>query len=78
MIIYSNPKIHWMWRGRNQFHRELEKGDGKWNTKKTVLGWEIDSPLKILTLPRMHKDTLSGALVDTPNRGERVLNKDGT
>jgi hypothetical protein len=38
--------------------KKLHKGDGSWNTKQTILGWEIDTVAKTIALPAHRQDRL--------------------
>ena len=41
---------------------KLEKGDGAWTTRKTILGWTLDTLRQTLELPPHRKVELAGLL----------------
>ncbi len=44
---------------------KIQKGDASWSTKKTILGWDIDTENMSLTLPDHRKTRLLALLSDT-------------
>ena len=46
--------------------KKLKKGDVIWSTKKTVLGWSVDTFKQVLTLPLGRKYKLTKVLVFIP------------
>ena len=61
---------------------KLEKGDGAWTTRKTVLGWILDTLRQTLELPAHRKVELAGLLSSlckarriSKKRYERALGK---
>ena len=49
-------------------HKKLRKGDGAWNTRKTVLGWIIDTTAGTIELPPHRRERLRSLLHTFLNR----------
>jgi len=47
--------------------KKLAMGDGQWSTKRTVLGWNLDTIAKTITLPQHRADRLCELLATVPS-----------
>jgi hypothetical protein len=52
--------------------KKLQKGDGSWNTKQTILRWEIDMVAKTITLPLHRQDRLREILDSISPQQKRI------
>jgi hypothetical protein len=52
--------------------KKLQKGDGSWNTKQTILGWEIDTVAKTIALPVHRQDRLREILDSISPQQNRI------
>jgi hypothetical protein len=52
--------------------KKLQKGDGSWNTKQTILGWEIDTVAKTIALPLHRQDRLREILDSISPQQKRI------
>lgn len=52
--------------------KKLRKGDGNWSTRKTVLGWVIDTVAQTITLPERRLDRLNAILADISPTQRRI------
>ena len=58
--------------------KKLRKGDGNWSTRKTVLGWVIDTVAQTITLPERRLDRLNAILATFPQPRGESASKCGT
>jgi Reverse transcriptase (RNA-dependent DNA polymerase). len=52
--------------------KKLDKGDASWNTNHTILGWDIDTTQKTITLPAHRKERLAEVLDSIPPHQKRI------
>jgi hypothetical protein len=52
--------------------KKLDKGDGSWNTVHTILGWEIDTIAKTISLPPHRQQRLREILDSIPPHQRRM------
>ena len=54
--------------------KNLSKGYVQWSTRKTVLGWAIDTAQQVLALTHIQWEKLEGTLAAIPKQATRVSN----
>ncbi|CAK9058977.1 Uncharacterized protein (Fragment), partial [Durusdinium trenchii] len=52
--------------------KKLDKGDASWSTNHTILGWDIDTNQKTITLPSHRKERLAEVLDSIPPHQKRI------
>jgi hypothetical protein len=52
--------------------KKLRKGDARWSTRKTVLGWVLDTVRETIELPSRRLDRLQQILADLPRTKSRI------
>ena len=55
--------------------KKLKKGGVRWDTKKVVLGWLIDTVAMTMTLPQHRLERLNSILTDLPRSKQRIALK---
>jgi hypothetical protein len=52
--------------------KKLDKGDASWKTQHTILGWDIDTEKKTISLPPHRLTRLQEILADIPRKQRRI------